>query len=751
MIKHQTEKYTIKIDERRGCISSLCIDGKEYVNKNAEPLFQLQIRDDNLMMSVVTNASNGELLESVCKDGTFCLTYGNFRIVGLKIKVFITPGVQSIKWDIDIEENDWYYVEWIDFPRVAIPNEFKRTSGWSELLWSFGNGVFDKINPVHRQIDGQQTMFDYSSIPSLCEVHKDYFHVASAVEPRDLVHYKDLILTQFNELTTENRMKPTNIHPSENVYSWTGTDQIVEFAEKHNMRVRGHGLVYEKVFPAWFFKDENGRRASKELVLSRLETHVKTIVGRYKGRIHSYDVVNEVFGHEGWDTRDLASICGIGYIPLVYKWVHEVDPDAILILNDNSYDIPQKRENIYKWVKKWIDEGAPIHGIGFQDHLFINTSLEAVEETLKLFSSIPNFKIYITELDMSIYNFEDYKSRYPEYMLDEFKELLAKKYGSLFDLYRKYSDSIETVGFWNVCSKRTWLDEYYARGRKHYPLPFGYEGEPNEYFWRIVDTEGKLPRWTKSTKIPEIRNNDYRIDEDTDTLTLKGKKIFHYEEYENIDVKLYSDFGEKKLLKAFVDNIGSEYEYQIGLDFEGGADGTTSPDYILEVIGNDGVTRSDRFTYYKKDIRDKFRTVTDSLGDFSKVYRAERCVVAEDENGETYVKPFWFWSSGSLGGASIVYNIPQEFDLSVFEMKIFTEKNNFFKVYVSEDDETYIAAEVDWNQTGVNGKKEFYTGRLKQPLNTIKYVKIDLSEGLPTYWGEYYSGLSSVKILTDKK
>ena len=738
MIKHQTGKYKIIIDEKPGCISSLCMEGKEYINRHAEPLFQIQIRDENLMTSVVIDTFSGKLLQSKKSGKQYRLTYGDFQIKGLEVTVIVTLN-DCIKWDIDIAESDWYYVEWIDFPRASVSNDIKRSSGFSQVIWSFENGTAGRTSCVHRRIDGQQTMFDYTKIPSLKDVYKDYFHVASAVEPRDLIHYKDVILTQFDEITSENRMKPVNIHPREDIFSWTGMDRIVEFAEQHNLRVRGHGLVYEKVLPDWLYKDEDGNTASKEVVMARLERHVKTIVGRYRGRIHSYDVVNEVFGHEDWDTRELTRICGIGFVPLVYKWAHEADPDAILILNDNYHTIPQKRKNIYKWVKKWIDEGAPIHGIGFQDHLFLDTDLEAVDETFKLFSTIPNFKIYVTELDISAYAFEDYTSRYPDYMIDEIKELVAKKYGALFDIYRKYADHIETIGFWNVCNKRTWLDEYYVAGRKHYPLPFGYDGEPNGAFYRIIDTEKTLPRWDKNTKMPIIRKNNYTIDNETDTITVKGNNI--HDEYETIDIKLYSDFGEKKLITAFTDDIGTEYSYEMSL--KGGAvyDGSTSPDYILEVTGDDGIVKRDYFTYYTKQEAEKYYTVTDTLRDFSKVCRQENCVITEDG-----VTPQWFWGNGSFGPAALVYSIPKDFCAESFELHMRKGNGLYYNVYISDDDVNYEPASVDWTE-----EEGYYSGKITNLSAKTKYIKIDLSEGLPTYWCEYKSALLYVKLTTVKE
>jgi len=743
MINGQTGQYQITIDERRGCITSLSLEGKEYIGSRPEPLFQIQMYDENLMTSVVVDAFCGKLLKSEEKGATHILTYGDFQTCGLKVIVSITMQ-KDIIWDISIEENEWYYLEYIDFPKAAIPKDLLKNFGFSKVLWSFDEVEPQKIGCVRADMNGRRTVFDYSTIPSMKEVYKDYFKIASAVEPRDLVHYKDLVLSQFNELTTENRMKPGNIHPREDIFCWTGTDKIVEFAQEHHLSVRGHGLVYEKVLPPWIYKNEDGSRATKERVMQRLETHIKTIVSRYKGKIQSYDVVNELFGHEGWDTRELTRLCGIGFVPQVYKWAHEADPDAILILNDNYHDIPEKRQYIFEWVKKWLDEGAPIHGIGFQDHLYIDTSLDAVEETFKLFSSIPNFKIYITELDINAYAFEDFKNRYPDYMIDEVMELVAKKYAALFDIYRKYADHIETVGFWNVCNQRTWLDEYYVAGRKHYPLPFDYDGAPTEAFYRIIDLDKKLPRWDKNTMVPPIRNNNYVICHDTDTLVVQGKHI--REEYETVDIKLFTDFGEKKLIKALSEMIGAEYRFEMSLTDGVEYDGTTSPDFVLEVMGNDGIVKTDRFTYYTKRQKQDYYTVTDKLYDFSKVLRQENCEIKE--NG---VVPKWFWGNGSFGKAVLVYDIPDGFTINGFELHMTTVNDLCYQVLASRDDTNYELLDISWELAGEENGMQKYVGTARNPEKAIRYIKIDLSEGLPDYWCEYKAALTYVKLTTDKK
>ena len=751
MIQYKHANYEFKFNENKGTVTSFKIDGVEYVGGKVQPIFAFQLYHEDLMISILVDSINCDLAKTDKKGNNYVFTYTNKEITDLVVKVYLTVG-DEITWDINIDTHEPHYIEWVDFPRLSAPN-IDSTAFTSKAVWNVENIQHSRAMSDFKKNNAQLTTFDYSKIPSLKELYKDYFKVGVAVEPRDLIFYKDLIVSQFNELCSENRMKCANIHPEEDVYNFTGMDKIVEFAEEHNMTVRGHGLVYEKTLCDWMFKNKDGSRASKELVLERLEKHVKTIVGRYKGRIQSYDVVNELFGHVDWDTRELTAICGIGFVPLVFKWAHEADPDAILILNDNWYDIPQKRENIYKWVKQWISEGAPIHGIGFQDHHFIDTSLEAIEETYRLFSTIPNFKIYATELDINSYVGEDLKSRYPEFMTDEVLEMSAKKYGSLFDIYRKYADHIETIGLWNVCDARTWLDIWYVRGRKHFALPFGYDGAPTPAFWRIADIDKKLPRWEKSTKPLYIRNNNYKIDENSDILNIVGRINQNWGE---VTANVYTNFGgDKKLFKSVTLEVENDFEFNIDLAADNTYDGTTSPDYILEVIDDFGRIKTDLFTYFTKEQKDKFFTVTDTFENFEKTC-CYTFVEKGDTKGEcdeykTFVKPFWFWGNGTFGNGEIEYEIPEKFELDKFELYIYTEGERFFKVYTSADGVNYAPVDVKWTQLETNSEKQYYKGEVTAAPEGTRYVKVDVSDGFNYYWHAYEGRLVKANLYTKIK
>ncbi len=568
------------------------------------------------------------------------------------------------------------------------------------------------INEIMMYSQYGENEFDYSKATSLAKVNAGYFNTAVAVEPTELYDYNDILLTQFNEITIENQMKANVIHQSENEYYFEGVDRIVEFAQKHGLRVRGHGLVYEKAMPSWMFVDENGNEASKELVMQRLENHVRTVVKRYKGKIYCYDLVNENFGHEGWDTRDLSRICGVDeYTRKVFQWAHEEDPDAILILNDNYYDIENKRNLIFNYVKGLVDDGVPIHGIGFQDHHFIDTDLDAVEKTLSLFETIPNFKLFITELDVRAYAVTEDDKVYPSFMDDELKAAVAKKYASLFDIYRRHAARIETLGLWNICDAVSWTD---SENKHQFATLFGADKNPNPAYFAVLDTDGTLPRWDGGAMPPVLRNNNYTIDRNTDALTVKGTCSG------TVTAQLYSNFGEKIKIAEKSVNTGGNYEITFDIDTDASYDGSVSPDYILEVSEN-GTVKTDEFTYFTTAQRRLYYTVTDNFSDYRKVYRARNTMF---KNGGVAATRIW-GNSASLGTGEVVYKCPEGFAPVSVTASMY---KSGYTIYLSPDD-------VNYTKTS--------SATVTDIPENMRYIKIVMPTDRTNY-------LSYVKIFTKK-
>ena len=333
------------------------------------------------------------------------------------------------------------------------------------------------------------------STKGLKDYYKDYFPIGVAVSPRALkTDEAGLILQHFNSMTPENAMKMGPIHPKENEYNWRDADSIAAFAQRNNMRLRGHTLVWHSQTPSWLFVGNDGNTVSKEVLLQRIKDHITTVVGRYKGTIYAWDVVNEAISDkqdEYLRPSKFLEIIGEEYIAKAFQWAHEADPNAQLFYNDYNEISPVKREKMYRLVKSLKDAGVPIHGVGLQGHWAVTEpSRGQLDSTLQRFASL-GLKMQITELDISVYPKEhDARERRPEDADAAFttarEQKQAEVYKMSFELFRKYRDAISGVTFWNISDRNSWLDNFPVRGRKDYPLLFDKDLKPKKTYWEVV-------------------------------------------------------------------------------------------------------------------------------------------------------------------------------------------------------------------------------------------------------------------------
>ena len=344
------------------------------------------------------------------------------------------------------------------------------------------------------KVQGGQSPATSDSSMGLKDYYRDYFPIGVAVSPWALKTSEGtLVLKHFNSLTPENDMKMGPIHPKENEYNWKASDSIMAFAERNNLRVRGHNLVWHNQTPNWIFTD-GGKTVSKEVLLQRLKDHITTVVNRYKGRIYAWDVVNEAISDkpdEYLRPSEWLKIIGEEYIAKAFQYAHEADPKAVLFYNDYNEISPIKREKMYKLVKGLKDAGIPIHGVGLQGHWAVNEPGEGqLDSTIKRFADV-GMKVQITELDISVYPKEhDARERRPEDAYADFtperEQQQLEKYKMAFKLFRKYRKTISGVTFWNISERYSWLDNFPVRGRKDYPLLFDKNGQPKKAYWEVV-------------------------------------------------------------------------------------------------------------------------------------------------------------------------------------------------------------------------------------------------------------------------
>ncbi|WP_053219999.1 endo-1,4-beta-xylanase [Virgibacillus senegalensis] len=356
----------------------------------------------------------------------------------------------------------------------------------------------------------QTSDVDALVVPSIQKRYQDSFAIGAAVEPYQLEGTQGEILKHhYNSIVAENVMKPVNIHPEEKRYEFEEADKIVQFARENNMEIRFHNLVWHSQVPEWFFLDKQGnkmvdetdpqqREKNKQLLLKRLEKHIKTIVKRYKDDVDSWDVVNEVIDEYSSNEQGLREspwyqITGTDYIKTAFETTRKyAGEDAKLYINDYNTEVEPKRTYLYNLVVDLLDQGVPIDGVGHQSHIQLAwPSLQEIEDSINMFADL-GLDNQITELDVSIYGWPPTPA-YATYnaIPDSVFYTQAQRYDDLFALYEKLDDKISNVTFWGIADDHTWLDdraeEYNDGVGKDAPFVFDTEYNVKPAYWSIMD------------------------------------------------------------------------------------------------------------------------------------------------------------------------------------------------------------------------------------------------------------------------
>ncbi|MFI7125175.1 endo-1,4-beta-xylanase [Nonomuraea sp. NPDC050153] len=314
------------------------------------------------------------------------------------------------------------------------------------------------------------------------------FVMGSALtRPDALGVHGELLARHFSGVTPGNELKWDATEPREGEFTFTDGDFLVDFATRHGMTIRGHTLAWHSQTPDWVFQN-----ADKETLLRRLETHVRTLVTRYKGKIAAWDVVNEVVDEnqpDGLRRSKWYEIAGLDFIRTAFRVAHEADPDAKLFINDYNTEFPRKREALYALVKRLKEEGVPIDGVGHQLHLNIeHPPASSVEATIERFATL-GVDQQITELDVSIYT--DFVSSYdtipPELLVQQ-----GHRYKELFDVFRRQAASLSSVTVWGESDDVSWLRSW-PIPRLNAPLLFDDDLQAKPAYWGVVDPSRLAP------------------------------------------------------------------------------------------------------------------------------------------------------------------------------------------------------------------------------------------------------------------
>jgi endo-1,4-beta-xylanase len=404
---------------------------------------------------------------------------------------------------------------------------------------SFHRSVGSVLTPFLTLLLLKSTQLPAQNIPALKDVFKDAFKVGTALSERqfngdDKIGIQ-LIERHFNTISPENVLKWERVHPRPGVYEFGPSDRFVEFGEKRGMFIVGHTLAWHSQVPRWVFQDSAGNPLSKDSLLARLHEHISTVVGRYKGRIQGWDVVNEALNEDGTlRNSPWLRIAGPEFIEKAFIWAHEADPNAELYYNDYSMENAQKRAGGVRLIKSLLDKGIKVTAVGMQDHLKMGWPSVAEEDsTIKAFVDL-GVKVNITELDVDVLppatrnTGADVSMRagpspalnpYVDSLPAAKQEELAKRYAEIFQVFMKYRDQIDRITFWGVADSDSWLNGWPIPGRTAYPLLFDRARQPKPAFNSVVLTAGNgsaapnkiVPQTIEGMKVVEEKSEPRRV------------------------------------------------------------------------------------------------------------------------------------------------------------------------------------------------------------------------------------------------
>ena len=329
----------------------------------------------------------------------------------------------------------------------------------------------------------------------------------------EVVSDTNLVKKHYRQIVDENDLKWALVHPNPGPdgYDFAPADAYVQFGLDNDMYIVGHTLVWHGQTPVWVYQadptvgvesestsSQEGRRrwqpieplATREQLLERMRDHIHTVVGRYKGKVQVWDVVNEALADKGDDVLRNSywrSVIGDDFIAKAFQYAHEADPDAILRYNDYGLENPEKRERLKTLIRSLLEQNVPVHAIGTQTHINVSTSYETMDETLTDLATL-GLPIHITELDVNAAqdgqhntsgDIESVADRTQGGVVNDAEARQAAAYENLFRAIMKHRDSVTMVTFWGVNDEVSWL-------RNARPLLFDGNNQPKAAFDAVM-------------------------------------------------------------------------------------------------------------------------------------------------------------------------------------------------------------------------------------------------------------------------
>lgn len=294
--------------------------------------------------------------------------------------------------------------------------------------------------------------------------------IGAAVDVTALRHdstYAGTLAREFSAVTPENALKFGPLRPAQSTYDFDDADFLVDFAQAHSMQVRGHTLVWHNQLPGWL----TGGTYTRDQLIAVLRDHISTVVGRYRGRISTWDVVNEGVDDTSGGLRDTLWLRGIGpdYIELAFRFAHEADPAARLFYNDYGAEgLGAKSDAVYALVRDLKSRGVPIDGVGLQSHFTRGDlpPLADLDANIKRLGAL-GLQVQVTELDI--------RTQLPATDIALRKQ--AGEYGSYLGVCLA-NPSCTMFVTWGFTDKYSWIPQFYPGLGAALPFDEAYHPKP---------------------------------------------------------------------------------------------------------------------------------------------------------------------------------------------------------------------------------------------------------------------------------
>lgn len=328
---------------------------------------------------------------------------------------------------------------------------------------------------------------DFNNPPVLKDAYESFFAVGNVVSPRDLGTERfDLLTKHFSILTAENAMKPIFLQEKKGVFTFDEADKMVNAVLDAGLKMHGHTLTWHQQSPEWLYREGIDRNEA----IDNLVTHARTVAAHYRGKMVSWDVLNEAINDSIGNPQDWKSCLrrspwynaiGPDYIEIVFLAAREADPGALLYYNEYNMDNQRKALAVYNMVKELNEKypnagGRPlIDGVGMQGHYRVNTNPEQVKESLERFISL-GVVVSITELDVGA----------GADLTDEKALEQGIAYARLFALFKKYP--LGRVTIWGLDDGRSWR-------RQNYPTLFDAQLKAKPAFFGVLDPDNFLTHY----------------------------------------------------------------------------------------------------------------------------------------------------------------------------------------------------------------------------------------------------------------